>query len=123
MTKYLKQTTTGDIYPWTPQLAERDDMETFPKSDEVATLDAPPVDALEVPQEEEVIALQPDDEPTAETAQDPVETQPETENTSQNSDNASADLSVDPELEGAVAAFRRQVTKSSRKTEQPSGDA
>lgn len=103
--KVLRQKGTGDIYPWTEVLAQRDDME-------LVELGAP--------------APQPEQPQEAEAVQQEPEQAPEAENTSQNSDSASAEPEPDPVLNEAMQAFRRQVGKGGKKAtqeDQPSGDA
>jgi len=91
--RLLKQTTTGDIYPWTPQLAERPDMVEVGKEPEMPE----PVRHVEVA--EEAIELQPD--------------VPSEEIPTENSESASAeDL---PPLDDAIESFRRQASKTAKK--------
>lgn len=106
--KLLRQKGSGDIYPWTEVLAQRDDMELIESGAPEA-----PQEVAEQPQEAEVVQQEP-------------EQAPEAENTSQNSDSASAEPEPDPVLNEAMQAFRRQVGKGGKKAAdegQPSGDA
>lgn len=93
----LKQITTGQMYPWTEQLAQRADMVVV---------------EVGVP----IPAPAPAPEPVVEIA----------ENTSQNPINASAEVTPEDSMSKVVESFRRQVTKSGRKpakAAQPKGGA
>lgn len=87
--KFLKQNGSGDIYPWTAELAERPDMVEFTRGE----AEPAPVEA-EAPVVEEVA---PEETPT------------------ENSESASADDGLPP-LDDAIEEFRRQASKSSKKS-------
>ena len=88
--RLLKQTTTGEIYPWTAQLAERPDMVEY-GNEPVA-----PEPVRDLPSDEQPIQLAAEEEiPT------------------ENSESASAeDL---PPLDDAIESFRRQASKAGKK--------
>lgn len=86
--RVLKQTTTGDIYPWTAQLAERPDMV------EVTNQPVEQAPQRDLPSDEEPIKLQP-------------------ETPTENSEIASAaEVEEDP-----VEVFRRQASKGKKSSE------
>jgi len=87
--KLLKQNGTGDIYPWTPELAERPDMVEFTRGE--------PAPAIAEPEAPAVEEAAPQETPT------------------ENSESASADDGLPP-LDDAIEAFRRQASKSPKKT-------
>jgi hypothetical protein len=93
--KLLKQNGTGDIYPWTPELAERPDMVEFTRGEPAPTAVA------EVADEPKVEASAPEAAPQ--------------ETPTENSESASADDGLPP-LDDAIEAFRRQASKSPKKT-------
>lgn len=94
--RLLKQTTTGEIYPWTAQLAERPDMV------EIGNEPVAPAPERDLPSDEQLIQL----------ASEETE-QPQAEIPTENSENASAeDL---PPLDDAIESFRRQASKSAKK--------
>lgn len=87
--RLMKHIPSGDLYPWTPQLATRDDM--------VEVGSQPALEpAQEVASDDQPIQLQPEEIPT------------------ENSESASADAELPP-LDDAIESFRRQASKSAKK--------